>query len=101
MKYRIEIEGAEFPGYQVINTEDEAEVDRLRRVACENAKRVKPQWEADRDGEHLVYYYEEKSQGNRKDVHVLMRPRAVKDNDFQNYVDIFQPDYVGAIHRRI
>lgn len=100
---KVEIEGlSEYPGWRKINACDARELDRLRREACDNARKALPQWKADGDGDHLVYYYEisRKSPEDKVAV-VLMKPQAVTDEAFQSFVDVFQPEYVGAIHRRI
>lgn len=102
MRYDVEIDGLNtFPGYRNISTTDEAEVARYRKEACMRAKAAMPSWKAERDGEHLVYYYEWR--GKKPDTMkavVLMKPQAVSDDDFQTFVEDFKPEYVGAIHRR-
>lgn len=103
MVYDIKIDGlSAFPGYGNISTQDAGVLAKYRKQACEKAREAVPQWKADRDGEHLVYYYEWK--GKEPDTTkavVLMKPRAVSDADFQTFVEDFKPDYVGAIHRRL
>lgn len=93
MEYKVTVE--ELSGW-ITSKEvtDRKDLYILRKEAQKNATSI--DWDTVPENyTHLIYYYE-----IGDIVKVLNNPRAVDDKQFDEFVDYWHPEFVGARHRR-